>query len=680
MLQSIATMASIPLLCKICPKHPDFSDISHLLTHVSSKGHLAHLHKAQVRSGQEPAIRGQLDAYNQWYDQHHIERLLSQRMVLKASKINLSSRRIASGNQASNIVKPAQASKRQGNTEGAIQQHRFPGKAENVIDPQLSRAQPLLSRLPAAGETLFVTPQYPDLPSRHRAHVPTMRASSEGSPLRYKNGSAGSETLRHKPSKGRVTDTPSESDREQPVFPSPRKTIYPDPSDIAGQPPFILSHSLSDIVKQDIEENDQDLGLEEYVPAPDDESSTQSPRLKGVYWPGMSIFDSAKPEAQRKRNQRKDISVLQQMEFNSIVVEPVEQIFWPGGTLKKQRLITGNVESSPLKDESPKLKRRRSKVGKSALTNASTNNPRKSKIPRVCKSSVESGDSLPADLGDLSKRAFAMLDSSPSAYRRIARPRFDHVDDEHLELELTIGDPTLGRKRPFVIYDDKTIGDESQQFEKLQESDSTTGDYALLQQQLGHRASIQSHSFSNPNPALRFSTSGNYPVSHYMSYGSASSTARNLSHHIQAPSNTLCSRATVNNENVEPVLDYTGRIDAELGQAHIERSTQRYFSRTGGRPAEFFGTLPPQMEFGGMSGPRFPGSSLNPLNPNSQQHQVQPYFHDYSLSAPLSTPTISPHRMRATSGPYRSENDEQFFGAMYCPSDGKASHRQHERI
>ena len=76
-------MAATLLNCSICPKQPTFSDTSHLLTHVSSKRHLSNLHKLQVRSYQEISAGHQLAAYNQWYQQHDLGRLLSERMVQK---------------------------------------------------------------------------------------------------------------------------------------------------------------------------------------------------------------------------------------------------------------------------------------------------------------------------------------------------------------------------------------------------------------------------------------------------------------------------------------------------------------------------------------------------------------------------------------------------------------------
>lgn len=79
-------MSSELLHCTICPKKPRFSDASHLLTHVSSKGHLSSLHKLQVRSHQEASAGHELAVYNHWYHEHDVARLLSQRLLDKEAK------------------------------------------------------------------------------------------------------------------------------------------------------------------------------------------------------------------------------------------------------------------------------------------------------------------------------------------------------------------------------------------------------------------------------------------------------------------------------------------------------------------------------------------------------------------------------------------------------------------
>lgn len=77
---------SIPLICTLCPKIPNFSDISHLLTHISSKSHLATRFKLQIRSQAEPEARKQLDIFDTWYDNNGLENLLTERLATKQVK------------------------------------------------------------------------------------------------------------------------------------------------------------------------------------------------------------------------------------------------------------------------------------------------------------------------------------------------------------------------------------------------------------------------------------------------------------------------------------------------------------------------------------------------------------------------------------------------------------------
>jgi hypothetical protein len=76
-------MANIPLHCNICPKKPNFSDVSHLLTHIASKGHLSNYYKVKVRSTNEESSRQLIEAYDQWYAEWSVEELMSERMNQK---------------------------------------------------------------------------------------------------------------------------------------------------------------------------------------------------------------------------------------------------------------------------------------------------------------------------------------------------------------------------------------------------------------------------------------------------------------------------------------------------------------------------------------------------------------------------------------------------------------------
>ena len=76
----------IPLLCTVCPETPRFSDVSHLLTHIASKGHLHHETQTKLKSHQDLAAAVALQQYEQWYRDYRIESLLVERMKAKQIK------------------------------------------------------------------------------------------------------------------------------------------------------------------------------------------------------------------------------------------------------------------------------------------------------------------------------------------------------------------------------------------------------------------------------------------------------------------------------------------------------------------------------------------------------------------------------------------------------------------
>lgn len=82
----------IPLRCDLCPKQPSFSDVSHLLTHISSKSHLSHRFRTEIRAPKDPVARETLAQYDNWYDQHGIQELLAERMTAKERKTTKRSR------------------------------------------------------------------------------------------------------------------------------------------------------------------------------------------------------------------------------------------------------------------------------------------------------------------------------------------------------------------------------------------------------------------------------------------------------------------------------------------------------------------------------------------------------------------------------------------------------------
>lgn len=76
----------IPLLCSVCPETPRFSDVSHLLTHIASKGHLHHETQTKLKAHQDISASISLQQYEQWYKENGIEGLLVERMKAKQLK------------------------------------------------------------------------------------------------------------------------------------------------------------------------------------------------------------------------------------------------------------------------------------------------------------------------------------------------------------------------------------------------------------------------------------------------------------------------------------------------------------------------------------------------------------------------------------------------------------------
>lgn len=452
-------MTSIPLHCSICPKRPDFSDISHLLTHVGSKGHLAHYFKAQVRSREDGAVHRQLEAYDDWYEQHGIEKLLSKRMVLKDSKRanGVTAKQLRTNKTKTLATKPC---KRPNKTSSAAstQNEQDGSCSTDLIDPQLKQENHTVG---ASFQAEQAAPRPPsssgfDLATMNRNFVPRMRSFMLSSPSR-----APALTL---PNQGDVirtfesddisikpTDSSTDNEHDIPLGNSPVESVYPDLP--ATQRLFPASQDRSTASP-----------LKYFFPASrcqydhlwdDDDKEdffSHSPELKGTCYPGMSIFDSASPGAQRKRNQRKKASIVEQIERESLQVEQLEQIYWPDGSLKMRRFITGEVQSSPLKEDPPLPPKRRGRKSFGGYPkNKKTRTARPSEPLDGLKDFPSSHNTNPVSLQDISRKSLAMLDNSLD-YDSLSNSRNTNNEDSGWLLDR--GKQELGRQRPFSVYND----------------------------------------------------------------------------------------------------------------------------------------------------------------------------------------------------------------------------------
>ena len=596
-------MTSIPLLCNICPKEPDFSDISHLLTHVASKGHLAQELKAKVRARQDVSIREKLNAYDRWYEKHQIERLLSQRLILKESKgVSTTTKARRSVNSPSaHSAKHVKPRRKRVKSSQIIPGPSPVESEEPPIDPQLwvfppSSPSPFFS-LPEHGGL-----QKHDQASNHRYHIPRMCEAQDPSVTRR---AAMISTPSKVPSdqktiQGPGPDTDSENDYFNTFIRSPTVTAYPDPSEIHGLPiGFSPPQTMAEVGRRPRTNSTPDSNAHSI----DKAGSIQPPVLKGVKWPGMSIFDSASLQAQRLRNQKKDGSILEQMEHNSVVVEQTERIYWPDGSLKMERLITGNVESSPLKEPTPPPKRQRTKAKKTVLANLSTNAPKPVRRPH--KSLGQFPGTQADDLRNTSRKALATLDPPP--------PQFSYpTSDDEFERRLTIGNTSNVRQQAFEVFNDNAATECAIPRIRPAKQNAKTEGYPFLHHTHGRQG-------PPPSQAARLSSAP-------LTFGNPKQAQPDGLLWDAQPrpiaSKAKPSVAEEDGENIEPILDGDGRIDDQGSQAHIQRTTQRYFSVTGNQPPQFFNSLPPHMDFGGLAEAKYHGSTLNLLNPYLRQHHL----------------------------------------------------------
>ncbi|KAL6708672.1 hypothetical protein ACN47E_002368 [Coniothyrium glycines] len=314
----------IPLHCNICPKKPDFSDVSHLLTHIASKGHLSNYYKVKVRSSNEEDSRRLIEAYDRWYSEWGVEELMSERMSQK--------------DRRRTRARPSARSATTSKIEAPVPRPARRTAVGNLLDPRLiEQHQPIkLERSLSPSPT--AQPIGPVL--RHRnIYAPQLQywsADSRASSRSYTNADY---------------ETSSE---------------YSDPSE---RQRYRHVAEVSCTIEED--------------PAVHDPMAvSESTKLKGVYWPGMDIFDSATPEMRRKRNQKKDSSVVEQLELNSLEVEATELIFTPQGSFKRQRRISCSESDEEgeldIKIESPDPVRRRTAL---AYLDANIRGQRQQKRP-----------------------------------------------------------------------------------------------------------------------------------------------------------------------------------------------------------------------------------------------------------------------------------------------------------
>lgn len=629
-----ASMDLIPLLCRICPEEPHFSDVSHLLTHVSSKGHLYQCKNAQLRSHHDDTFRERLRAYNTWYEVNQIEKLLAQRMAQKDLKSAKGKPR-HSRDRSSIFVKaeePQQKSKKKQPTA-----RRPTAKSVNQvpIDPQLSlflepgdglhwsgHRSPHQERRP-----LNTAPLHRTHDIRARSRTPAILQYDPDTEPALSLG-ARSFTLK--------SDMDEEGELQWPYPSSPLKPSYPDPSTLAAHS-AVAPHPTSIVKSQQSKASIPSQGSTNgQSPQASEANGAHLLKLKGPHYPGMALFDSASPNSQRLRNQKKEHSLLASMERSAGMVEPIEQIYFPEWTLKKARVITGNVESSPVQELTPKPKRRRAKLGKIALGELSTNIPTTKGMPRAAKPLFPSRSVQVAGLEDPFAHDMTRLkgNSDNRSFHNLSEQ-----NEEAVEWCLNMGMPKFTSSRKFAVFEDSREPGPTQPHQTFGHQPPTIEDI-LIQNQCTENSET---TFLGAPICSRVTKAA-------ICLGASLQTEREGSGGAvqqrlpDQRSTKSTARRSDPEENIAPTLSRTGNNGDESRSAEPERITQRYFSVIGNDPPQFFNSLPPQMDFGGLADHRLWGSSVNPLNPQNRQQQHGSYPHIFQHLNAFKFPQNGPDR------------------------------------
>ena len=478
-----------------------------------------------------------------------------------------------------------------------------PTKGDGVIDPQLSQ-----SHLAHQHASPLFDFDY-DTGARHRAYVPHMSGWHNASSPTHEGATEMNSVALDPQQSACVSerDAVDDDDYHETFQRSPTRTAYPDPAEFGGLPvafsPF---------------EQEQQNATVEFLREPSSGTENtgliRSPVLKGVIYPGMDIFDSASPEAQRRRNQKKDGSRIEQMQNDSAAVEQLERIYFPIGTLKKERLITGNVESSPPRESSPPpvpKKRQRTKVNKAVLRDLSTNGLKVGKRPRQRKTATPLAVTETSNLQHLAEKALATPDENNFLCPRSTLMGYDPMDEEGSQRYLTYGATDNVRRQDFKIFTDDIDRPDDYHHKSRPKLASTSFPQTADSDQSLHSHGSGSTRRRVPLATCQPSSQRRFPAQPRRPAGES----------LPQTFGEISASMADDRENRQPKLYRGAEADDTAEPAFEQRITQRYFSVTGNQAPQYFSTLPPQMDFGGLSEPRYYGTTLNPLN----THLHSPY-------------------------------------------------------
>ncbi|KAE8379279.1 terpenoid cyclases/protein prenyltransferase alpha-alpha toroid [Aspergillus bertholletiae] len=468
--------------------------------------HLSHYFKLQVRGHQELQAVALLDEYDRWYKDNNLAKLLSDRLSSKDARKKRIQGQAASHDKACHVKED-------------YEYMNFPIPVRPLHE----------NTLPDYLDPLLVTSgrKVEHDNSDRSASISTNYIAEVASNLHLQAHTESSHLLHLAPGSQILTEATAGQWKQEHLFDSDDEGgsilecthSWPKPlgytAKMASQ--FLGRHISYDSLVCDAESE------------VDRERVDEITRLKGVLWPGMDIFDSATEQMRRKRNQKKDESALKMMEKTSMGVEPTELIFSPTGILRKQRLISGNVEdNSPLKGETP-IPSRRSSQSKRALSQTNANLQRGRDRKRKKKTAQRVQLAVGQDLEHRGLHSMRATSTERPACGNKQEARGESADDFALTFNKH---ESRSRKGLKIFCDTSNQGILNHDCsDGLRVGLAASSDALFLQQEaMTTRAS---------NPVF----SSNY---------------------ISEFTERLCC-FTTNKENIEPLLDVHGRIDPLVG-------------------------------------------------------------------------------------------------------------------
>ncbi|KAK8049624.1 hypothetical protein PG994_011354 [Apiospora phragmitis] len=303
----------IPLTCFICPNSPHFSDISHLLTHISSKGHLQNKFKMDIDKKTDQGAARKMQQFDSWYQENGIEDLLRARSDAREQK-----QRTSQSRKPGNMTNTKGKAPGNYGSGGAMKRGRG-ARRNNIIRPK-SRTSNIKPELEEESTSVTDGMSFAyglQLPYWHPGHDSrtfglSSYHTSMGFPLSPMfNGPDYSQY--NDVVSGNGVDYEDEDDFSNYQAPSDEDEDVEDEDDAT---PFPSDNTADTSL----------IGIPDLPEGLTAEDAHNAKFKKGEWLKGMDVFDAASQEDRRKRNQRKDPSVLAKMQLNSGLVAQTETV------------------------------------------------------------------------------------------------------------------------------------------------------------------------------------------------------------------------------------------------------------------------------------------------------------------------------------------------------------------